>query len=150
MPSDWALEYTKLKLGELFSKYPTIHVKGYLDRKKVEGMHILIGGFMEPNFSPFSNIFDSSSNAFRHWGNGDEVMEGITYNNAAITLNPKATGIVQCNMPSRGCIASVFANERQQSLVVAPISRICHDQLRKSMESSQLFKAVVFWKTCKR
>lgn len=92
-----------------------IHVKGYLETKKVQGVHILIGGFMEPNFIPFFNIFDPSSNASRYWGNGDEVMQGTTYDNAVVTLDPKATGIVRCKMSFRGCIASAFANERQQS-----------------------------------
>jgi hypothetical protein len=103
--SDWALDYTKLKLGELFPKDPMIHVKAYLETKKVQGVHILIGGFMEPIFSPFFNIFDPSPNTFRYWGNGDEVMEGTTYDNAAeftaaVALDPKATGHVRCKMPS--------------------------------------------------
>ncbi|KAJ5453561.1 uncharacterized protein N7458_004517 [Penicillium daleae] len=98
--SDWALDYIKLKLGELFPKDPMIHVKGYLETKKVQAVHILIGGFMEPIFSPFFNIFDPSTNTFRYWGNGDEVMEGSSYDNAAeftaaVILDPKATGIVR-------------------------------------------------------
>ncbi|CAG8020854.1 unnamed protein product [Penicillium olsonii] len=96
--SDWALDYTKLKLGELFPKDPMIHVKAYLEDKKVQGVHILIGGFMEPIFSPFFNIFDPQTNTFRYWGNGDEIMEGTTYDNAAeftaaIAVDSTATGI---------------------------------------------------------
>lgn len=71
------MDYTKLKLGELFPKDPVIHVKAYLETKKVQGVHILIGGFMEPIFSPFFHIFDPSTNIFRYWGNGDEVMEEL-------------------------------------------------------------------------
>lgn len=101
--SDWALDYTKLKLGELFPKNPMIHVKGYLETKKVQAVHILIGGFMEPIFSPFFNIFDPSTNTLQYWGNGDEVIEGTTYDNAAeftaaVILDPKATGIVRCKI----------------------------------------------------
>lgn len=99
--SDWALDYTKLKLGELFPKDPMIHVKAYLEAKKVQGVHILIGGFMEPIFSPFFNIYDPQSQTFRFWGSGDEVMEGTTYDNAAeftaaVTMDPTANGIVKC------------------------------------------------------
>ncbi|GLI79022.1 hypothetical protein PoHVEF18_007344 [Penicillium ochrochloron] len=99
--SDWALDYSKLNLGELFPKDPMIHVKAYLAIKKVQGVHILIGGFMEPVFSPFFNIFDPSTSKFRYWGNGDEVMEGTTYDNAdeftaAVALDPEATEIVRC------------------------------------------------------
>ncbi|KAL4946751.1 hypothetical protein BDV06DRAFT_75 [Aspergillus oleicola] len=82
--SDWALEYTRLQLGELFPKDPMIKIKAYLETKeRVAGVHILIGGFMEPVLSPFFNIFDSKTNTFRFWGEGDEIMEGTTYGNAA-------------------------------------------------------------------
>ncbi|KAL4744759.1 hypothetical protein BDW72DRAFT_208760 [Aspergillus terricola var. indicus] len=58
--SDWALDYTKLKLGELFPKDPMIHVK-----------------------SSFFGIVDADSNVFRYWGDGSEIMEGTTYDDAA-------------------------------------------------------------------
>ncbi|KAL2802584.1 nmrA-like family protein [Aspergillus granulosus] len=104
--SDWALDYTKLKLGELFPKDPMIHVKSYLDEKNKEGhrsvagVHILIGGFMEPIFSPFFNILDVESNTFRYWGEGDGVMEGTTYDDAArftakVVLDPQAKGVLK-------------------------------------------------------
>ncbi|KAJ0418700.1 NAD(P)-binding protein [Aspergillus carlsbadensis] len=99
--SDWALDYTKLKLGELFPKDPMIHVKAYLDAKEsVSGVHILIGGFMEPIFSPFFNIVDVESNTFRYWGDGSETMEGTTYDDAAkytakVVLDSKATGVLK-------------------------------------------------------
>ncbi|KAJ6028744.1 hypothetical protein N7540_004320 [Penicillium herquei] len=94
--SDWALDYTKLKLGELFPKDPMIHVKAYAETKKVQGVHILIGGFMEPIFSPFFNIYDPQSQTLRFWGSGDEPMEGTTYDNAAeftaaVAVDQKAT-----------------------------------------------------------
>ncbi|KAI3577662.1 hypothetical protein IWW34DRAFT_745219 [Fusarium oxysporum f. sp. albedinis] len=57
--SDWSLDYTKLKLGELFPKDPMIHVKAYLQTKKTtKGVHILIGGFMDPILSPFFSVWD--------------------------------------------------------------------------------------------
>lgn len=97
--SDWALDYTKLKLGELFPKDPMIHVRAYAETKKVEGVHILIGGFMEPIFSPFFNIYDPQSQTLHFWGSGDEVMEGTTYDNAAeftaaVAVDQKANGIL--------------------------------------------------------
>ncbi|KAL4735591.1 hypothetical protein BDV11DRAFT_195678 [Aspergillus similis] len=82
--SDWALDYTKLKLGELFPKDPMIHVKSYLEGKQnVAGVHILVGGFMEPIFSSFFGIVNADSNIFRSWGDGSEIMEGTTYDDAA-------------------------------------------------------------------
>ncbi|CAG7933954.1 unnamed protein product [Penicillium olsonii] len=79
--SDWALDYTKLKLGELFPKDPMIHVKAYLERIRRSKAYT-----------------SSSTNPFRYWGNGDEIMEGTTYDNAAeftaaIAVDSTATGI---------------------------------------------------------
>ncbi|KAJ5900542.1 uncharacterized protein N7473_004612 [Penicillium subrubescens] len=48
------------------SQGPPIHVKAYLETGKVQGPHTHIGGFMEPIFSSFFNIFDPSTNTFRH------------------------------------------------------------------------------------
>ncbi|PYI00316.1 nmrA-like family protein [Aspergillus sclerotiicarbonarius CBS 121057] len=99
--SDWALDYTKLQLGQLFPKDPMIHVKAYLKTKaNVAGVHVLIGGFMEPVLSPFFDILDPSTMTFRYWGEGDEVMEGTTYDDAArytaaVTLDPIATGLLR-------------------------------------------------------
>lgn len=97
--SDWALDYTKLELGQLFPKDPMIHVKAYLDAQdKIKGVHILVGGFMEPFFSPPFGIFDPASNTFRYWGTGDEIWEGTTYQNAAeytaaVCMDSNAVGI---------------------------------------------------------
>ncbi|OOF93251.1 hypothetical protein ASPCADRAFT_508996 [Aspergillus carbonarius ITEM 5010] len=99
--SDWALDYTKLQLGQLFPKDPMIHVKAYLETKaNVAGVHVLIGGFMEPVLSPFFNILDPSTMTFRYWGEGDEVMEGTTYEDAArftaaVVLDATATGVLR-------------------------------------------------------
>ncbi|RAK99441.1 NmrA-like family protein [Aspergillus ibericus CBS 121593] len=85
----------------LFLKDPMIHVKAYLETKaNVAGVHILIGGFMEPVLSPFFNILDPSTMTFRYWGEGDEVMEGTTYDDAArftaaVALDPNATGVLR-------------------------------------------------------
>ncbi|KAE8155072.1 nmrA-like family protein [Aspergillus avenaceus] len=98
--SDWALDYTKLELGQLFPKDPMIHVKAYLETKKVAGVHVLIGGFMEPVLSPFFNILNPQTGTFRFWGEGDEVMEGTTYDDAAkftaaVAVDPEAKGILK-------------------------------------------------------
>lgn len=100
--SDWALDYTKLELGQLFPKDPMIHVRAYLATKeKVKGVHILIGGFVEPVLSPFFRILDVQTNTFRFWGEGDEIMEGTTYSNAAeftvaVVRDTSATGLIRC------------------------------------------------------
>ncbi|KAL7754774.1 hypothetical protein ACKLNR_015444 [Fusarium oxysporum f. sp. zingiberi] len=97
--SDWALDYTKLKLGELFPKDPMIHVKAYLETKKTtKGVHILIGGFMDPILSPFFSVWDPQTQTLRYWGEGDEPFEGTSYENAteftaAVVADKSAIGI---------------------------------------------------------
>ncbi|EXL70251.1 hypothetical protein FOPG_13909 [Fusarium oxysporum f. sp. conglutinans race 2 54008] len=97
--SDWSLDYTKLKLGELFPKDPMIHVKAYLQTKKTtKGVHILIGGFMDPILSPFFSVWDPQTQTLRYWGEGDEPFEGTSYENAAeftaaIVADKSAIGI---------------------------------------------------------
>ncbi|KAL1866404.1 hypothetical protein Plec18167_009072 [Paecilomyces lecythidis] len=99
--SDWSLDYTKLELGQLFPKDPMIHVKSYLETKKnVSGVHVLIGAFMEVIFSPYFGLFDPKTNTFRYWGEGDEPMEGTTYDDAAkftaeVIVDRNATGVLR-------------------------------------------------------
>lgn len=97
--SDWCLDYTKLDFGQLFPKDPMKHIKAYLESKeKIKGVHILVGAFIEPFFSPPFGIFDPASVSFRYWGTGDEIWEGTTYANAAeytaaVCLDKNAIGI---------------------------------------------------------
>lgn len=100
--SDWALDYTKLKIGELFPQDPMIHVKAYLETKDgVKGVHILIGAFMEPLMSPFFQVWDAESATLRYWGEGTEPWEVTSYANAAdftavVIADTKAVGIKKC------------------------------------------------------
>ncbi|KAI8257872.1 hypothetical protein K4K58_003726 [Colletotrichum sp. SAR11_239] len=97
--SDWALDYTKLELGELFPKDPMKHVKAYLETKKsVKGVHILIGGFMDAIMSPFFSVIDPVTHSFKYWGEGTEPWEGTSYENAAeytaaVATDPSAVGV---------------------------------------------------------
>lgn len=97
--SDWALDYTKLELGQLFPKDPQIKVKTYLDTKStIKGVHILVGEFMNPFFSPPFGIWDPSNTTLKYWGSGNEMWEGTTYENAAeftaaVCLDNAAIGI---------------------------------------------------------
>lgn len=102
--SDWALDYTKLKLGELFPKDPMIHVKAYLETKKtVKGVHVLIGGFMDTIMSSLYQVWDPQSKALCYWGDGNEPWEGTTYANAAeftaaVVADREAVGIKKCTL----------------------------------------------------
>lgn len=100
--SDWALDYTKLRLGELFPKDAMIHVRAHLETKRtVQGVHVLIGGFMDPLLSPFFNVWDPESRTLSYWGEGTEPWEGTSYANAAeftaaVVADRSAVGIKKC------------------------------------------------------
>ncbi|KAL4963756.1 NmrA-like family protein [Aspergillus stella-maris] len=141
--SDWALEYTRLNLGELFPGDPMIKVKAYLETKEyVKGVHILIGGFMEPIFSPFFDTFDAKSCTFRFWGNGDEVLEGTTYGNAAeftaaVVRDEDAKGVVKF-LGGRATIREVAQSfEKVYGIKAKLESRGSLDDLYKTMHKRQ-------------
>jgi hypothetical protein len=100
--SDWCLDYTKLELGQLFTKDPMKHVKAYLETKEfVNGVHILIGAFLEVFFSPYFGIYDSDTKTFSHWGEPGVLFECTSYGNAAeftaqVILDKEAVGIQRC------------------------------------------------------
>lgn len=79
-----------------------IYVKAHLDTKKtVQGVHILIGGFMDPILSPFFRVWDSETMTLRYWGEGTEPWEGTSYDNAAqftaaVIADPLAVGVKKC------------------------------------------------------
>ncbi|CAG8958128.1 hypothetical protein HYFRA_00000474 [Hymenoscyphus fraxineus] len=97
--SDWTFDYTKIGLGEIPLKDAMILVKSYLETKDhVKGVHILTGPFIEAMLHPILGIWDSAAVKFRYWGNGDEVLEGTTYEDAAaftaaIALDESAVGV---------------------------------------------------------
>ncbi len=100
--SDWSLDWTKLQLGELFAKEPCQLVKAYVDTKKrIQGVHILVGGFTEVLFAPFFQIWDADKLTLKYWGTGDENWEFTTYLNsaqytAAVILDSQAKGVLRC------------------------------------------------------
>ncbi|KAI0888438.1 nmrA-like family protein [Annulohypoxylon maeteangense] len=99
--SDWCVDYTKLKLGQLFPKDPMIHIKAYLDAQdKVKGVHILVGMFTNGFFGAHFGIYDAVTTTFKYWGTGNEIWEGTTYRNAAeytaaVCLDKDAVGILK-------------------------------------------------------
>ncbi|KAL4948216.1 NmrA-like family protein [Aspergillus filifer] len=141
--SDWALEYTRLNLGDLFPGDPMIKIKAYLETKEhVEGVHILIGGFMEPILSPFFDIFDSKSCTLRFWGTGGEVLEGTTYRNAAeftaaVVRDENARGVVKF-LGGRATIHEIAQSfEKVYGVQVKLESRGSLDDLYKTMHKKR-------------
>ena len=99
--SDYALDFRNIELGDIDSKDAMKKVQAYLKSKKeIEGVHVLIGCFMQ-TFWSFVGGYDAASNAFKYWGTGDEKWELTTYDNAAeyvaeVAMDKTATGFLKC------------------------------------------------------
>ncbi|PKY04959.1 NAD(P)-binding protein [Aspergillus campestris IBT 28561] len=85
--SDYSLDFTKLEYGQLPAKDPMKHVKDHLDSKKhVEGVHVLIGAFMETFWSGYFNVWHPEECKLSFYGNAAEYV-------AAVARDPSATGL---------------------------------------------------------
>ena len=99
--SDYTADYTKLDWGDLVTKDPMKHVKGYLDAKaKVKGVHVLVGLIME-TFWAYFNVWNPDKKTIRYWGTGKEEWDLTTYHTvaqylAAVALDPQAVGVKKC------------------------------------------------------
>ncbi|KAI1088088.1 nmrA-like family protein [Rostrohypoxylon terebratum] len=137
--SDWCLDYTKLKPGELFAKDPMIKVKAYLDAQdKVKGVHILVGMFSEGFFASHFLNYDAATMTFKYWGTGDEVWEGTTYLNAAeytaaVCLDKNAVGVIRL-VGGRSTFKEIAASFERVYGVKPKVERQgSHDNLLKLM-----------------
>lgn len=93
--SDWSLDHTKLKLGDLPPKDPMIEIKAYLETKKdIKGVHIMNGAFMQVVQMVFQQ------DPVGYWGSGDEKWDFTSYETcaeytAAIAMDPSALGVIK-------------------------------------------------------
>jgi hypothetical protein len=130
--SDYSIDYTKVELGELFPKDPMKHVKAYIETKQhVKGVHVLIGGFMQTLFSPFFGLFDAQGPTLTYWGEGDELLEASTYDNAAeytaaIAMDSSAVGLQRC-------MYKPYASEKPWALVDMNVQLSAADHLSRSL-----------------
>lgn len=75
-------------------------IKAYLETKAtVNGVHVLVGGFMSPVFQ----VWDPQSSSLRYWGDGAEIWEGTSYENAAeftaaVVADRIMIGIKKCKL----------------------------------------------------
>ncbi|KAK7544229.1 nmrA-like family protein [Phyllosticta citribraziliensis] len=101
--SDYTVDYRPLKDGELFPKDPMRHVMAYCnDKAGVEGVHVMIGAFMDTWWSGFFGAWvpDESGKGgkLRYWGSGDEAWEVSSYENTAewiarVAVDGEAKGV---------------------------------------------------------
>ncbi|KAF3011740.1 hypothetical protein E8E14_010676 [Neopestalotiopsis sp. 37M] len=104
--SDYSLDFTQLEYGQHPNKDFSKHVKAYLEeedqagrKKTVQGVHVLIGAFMETFWSSYFEVFDAKECKLSFYGSGDEIWESTTYDTAAeytaaVALDRDATGLL--------------------------------------------------------
>ncbi|KAI8304025.1 hypothetical protein K4K61_006534 [Colletotrichum sp. SAR11_59] len=134
---DWALDYTKLELGELFPKDPMKHVKAYLETKtSAKDVHILIGGFMDAIMSPFFSVIDPVTHTFKYWGEGTSYENAAEYT-AAVATDPSAVG-VQKFLGDRKKVKEIAASFEKVYGVKPQLERLGSiDDLKSTMHRAQ-------------
>lgn len=104
--SDYTFDYTKLQLGEHPAKDPMKIVHEYLQGKKhVQGVHVLVGGFIETFWSGYFQVWNPDDKSLVYWGSGEEVWEVTAYADAAkytvaVALDASVVGFQRCKLAS--------------------------------------------------
>jgi hypothetical protein len=98
---DFSVDLTKIPYSALPPKDPCKDIMKYLESKHIQGVHILIGVFMETFWSDFMQMWDPKQKKFSYWGTGHETWESTTYGTAAdytaaVAVDTKAVGIQHC------------------------------------------------------
>ena len=102
--SDYTFDYTKLELGEHPAKDPMKIVHEYIRGKQhVQGVHILVGAFLETFWSGYFQVWNPNERSLVYWGSGEEVWEVTTYADAAkytaaIALDAGVVGFQRCEL----------------------------------------------------
>ena len=103
--SDYTFDNTKLEFGEHPAKDPMKIVQEYLQGKQhVQGVHVLVGGFVETFWSGYFQVWNPEEKSLVHWGSGEEVWEVTTYGDAArytaaVALDGGVVGFQRCKRP---------------------------------------------------
>jgi hypothetical protein len=114
--SDFTFDYTKLELGEHPAKDPMKIVHEYLqDKQHVQGVQILVGGFIETFWSGYFQVWNPEEKSLVYWGSGEEVWEVTTYADAArytaaVASDGAIVGFQQCESELATSIALVLRN----------------------------------------
>lgn len=108
IPSDFAVDYTKIPDDELFPKESTKIIKNYLSEKGVAGVHILVGGLMETFWSDYFEIYDADTQTASYWGTGEEKWDLTSFETAAaytaaLAVDKEAVGIFRCKLALSPC-----------------------------------------------
>ena len=72
-------------------------------KKYVQGVHVLVGGFIETLWSGYFQVWNPEEKSLVYWGSGEEVWEVTTYADAArytvaVALDASAVGFRRCKL----------------------------------------------------
>ncbi|TVY50353.1 hypothetical protein LCER1_G008599 [Lachnellula cervina] len=98
---DFSVDITNIPYGALPPKDPCKEIMKYLESRDIEGVHILIGVFMETFWSDFMQIWDPKQKKLSYWADYT----------AAVAIDRTAVGIQQFlgDRKSLFEIAEIFA-----------------------------------------
>ncbi|KAF4459994.1 demethylmenaquinone methyltransferase [Fusarium albosuccineum] len=95
--SDYTADYRNLEYGQLPSKDPMKEIHEYLQGKKIQGVHVLIGAFLDTFWFSWFGVWKREDLSLSFWGTGDEAWELTSYENTAefvaeLIVDESATG----------------------------------------------------------
>jgi uncharacterized protein YbjT (DUF2867 family) len=83
IPSDFAIDYFKLDLGDNYNLDFRKQIADALIASGIPHTFVLIGAFTEVVFSPFLKIFDFQAETFSYWGDGETLFDATTTDDTA-------------------------------------------------------------------
>jgi NmrA-like family len=83
IPSDYSMDYRKLKYGDNYSLDMRKMIFGVLRKSRLNYTLILSGVATELLFSPLFNVFDFNAGTFSYWGDGETLFDTTTIKDTA-------------------------------------------------------------------
>ncbi|KAM0329340.1 hypothetical protein ACHAQA_004645 [Verticillium albo-atrum] len=150
--SDYTIDYRKLEYGQLIAKDPMKDVHQYLQGKKVKGVHVLNGVFLDTFWCSWFGAWNPEETSLSFWGTGDEVWEVTSYENAAefvalLALDETAIGFQKFLGDSLtfNQIADTFEQVHHKKPLLKRLGSLEDLKTRMEAEQKQDPQAVMSW-----
>lgn len=100
-------ELSRLQIGQHERLDLALKIVKYLETKKIRPVHMLIGAFIE-TWLGYSGTVDLSTNTVSYWGEGNEIWDLTTYDDAAAytaeaVMDRTAEGFLRCKCIFSSC-----------------------------------------------
>ncbi|KAI9170543.1 NmrA-like family protein [Paramyrothecium foliicola] len=95
--SDYTFDYTGLGYNTVPGKDSSRRVAEHLEGRKIQGVQIFIGAFMDTIWNSWFGMFNREDMSLSFWGTGEEIWEITSYQNTAeftvaVALDKQAVG----------------------------------------------------------